>query len=99
MCCLVPVSRQIDHFSPHAPIVANDSERFFHLQRQRRILVDVQLTWAIGSLFVGVAAWTVLSFGHSWRLLALVAAVPPFAVLCCFRFIPESPRWLIANGR
>eukprot|EP00752_Nemacystus_decipiens_P004153 g3800.t2 len=63
------------------------------------ILVDVQVTWAIGSVFVGVAAWTVLSFGHSWRLLALVSAVPPFAVLCCFTFIPESPRWLIANGR
>eukprot|EP00903_Cladosiphon_okamuranus_P012058 g11321.t2 len=64
-----------------------------------RILVDVQITWAIGSVFVGVAAWTVLSFGHSWRLLALVSAVPPFAVLFCFSFIPESPRWLIANGR
>ncbi|CAM9828892.1 unnamed protein product [Scytosiphon promiscuus] len=68
-------------------------------KEKSRILVDVQVTWAIGSLFVGVAAWAVLSYGHSWRLLALVSAVPPFAVLCCFSFIPESPRWLIANGR
>ncbi|CAN0469800.1 unnamed protein product, partial [Hapterophycus canaliculatus] len=67
--------------------------------RRRRILVDVQVTWAMGSVFVGVAAWAVLSFGRSWRLLALVSAVPPFAVLCCFSFIPESPRWLIAKGR
>ncbi|CAN0257824.1 unnamed protein product [Ectocarpus sp. 6 AP-2014] len=55
--------------------------------------------WAMGSLFVGFAAWAVLSFGHSWRLLALVSAVPPLTVLFCFSFIPESPRWLIANGR
>ena len=61
--------------------------------------MDVQVTWALGSIFVGVAAWAVLSYGHSWRLLALVSAVPPLAVLCCFSFIPESPRWLIANGR
>lgn len=61
--------------------------------------MDVQITWALGSLFVGVMAWAVLSFGYSWRWLALIAAVPPFAVLFCFTFIPESPRWLIANGR
>ncbi|CAN0370578.1 unnamed protein product, partial [Laminaria digitata] len=68
-------------------------------REKARVLVDVQVTWALGSIFVGIAAWAVLSYGHSWRLLALVSAVPPLAVLCCFSFISESPRWLIANGR
>eukprot|EP00904_Undaria_pinnatifida_P014189 jgi/Undpi1/9900/HiC_scaffold_28.g12354.m1 len=68
-------------------------------REKARVLVDVQVTWALGSIFVGIAAWAVLSYGHSWRLLALVSAIPPLAVLCCFSFIPESPRWLIANGR
>lgn len=75
---------------------------FIYLRRGRlldRILVDVQVTWAFGSLFVGVAAWSVLSFGYSWRWLALLAAVPPAAVVCCFPFVPESPRWHLSNGR
>lgn len=61
--------------------------------------MNVQASWALGSLFVGIAAWAVLSYGYSWRVLAFVSAVPVFAVLCCFFFILESPRWLIANGR
>lgn len=50
-------------------------------------------------MFVGVMAWVTLQNGYSWRWLAFIAALPPFLVLCCFTFIPESPRWLIANGR
>ena len=68
-------------------------------EKRLSTLVDVQVTWALGSIFVGIAAWAVLSYGHSWRLLALVSALPPLAVLCCFSFIEESPRWLVAKGR
>lgn len=55
--------------------------------------------WAFGSLFVGVIAWAVLSNGYSWRWLALLAAVPPAAVVCCFPIVPESPRWYLVNGQ
>ena len=61
--------------------------------------MGVQVTWAGGSLFVGLMAWAVLSFGYSWRWLALFSAVPPLTVLLCFSFIPESPCWLMAHGR
>lgn len=63
------------------------------------ILVDVQITWAMGSLFTGVIAWAVLESDYSWRWLALFSAIPPAAVVCCFSFVPESPRWYMANGR
>lgn len=77
----------------------NISHVRFRSKRHDRAFVDVQASWAIGSIFVGVAAWGVLSFGYTWRLFALVSALPPFGVLCCFGFTPESPRWLIAKGR
>ncbi|CAM9948989.1 unnamed protein product, partial [Discosporangium mesarthrocarpum] len=64
-----------------------------------RTLLRVQVLWAVGTLFMGMAAWAVLGHGWSWRILALVAAFPPFLLLCCFGYVPESPRWLLANGR
>ncbi|CAM9411951.1 unnamed protein product [Choristocarpus tenellus] len=63
------------------------------------VLLRVQVMWAVGSIFMGSVAWIVLGMGQSWRILALVAAFPSFTVLCCFTYIPESPRWLLANKR
>lgn len=57
------------------------------------------MAWAVGSLFVGIVAWMVLSNGYSWRWLALFAALPSAFVLCTFSFVQESPRWLLSNGR
>ncbi|CAM9765552.1 unnamed protein product [Choristocarpus tenellus] len=63
------------------------------------ILMRAQGMWALGSLLIGMVAWLVLGMGWSWRFLAVAAAIPSLVVLYCFTFIPESPRWLVANGR
>lgn len=63
------------------------------------MLLDVQVTWAVGSVFVGVVAWAVLASGFSWRWLAFFSAMPPAIVLMCFVYMPESPRWLLVNGQ
>ncbi|KAK4695306.1 hypothetical protein P7C70_g8575, partial [Phenoliferia sp. Uapishka_3] len=51
-----------------------------------------------------LAAW--ISFGTlnivsswSWRLPTLFQAAPAVLQLCALPFIPESPRWLVRNGR
>lgn len=31
--------------------------------------------------------------------MALLTTVPPSMAVCCFVFIPESPRWLLARGK
>ena len=37
---------------------------------------------------------------RGWRALTVATAVPPFAFAFIFlRLVPESPRWLLANGR
>jgi len=35
----------------------------------------------------------------SWRLPLIFQAVPSFVVICSVWFLPESPRWLMANSR
>lgn len=35
----------------------------------------------------------------SWRLPLIFQCVPAFIVICCVWFLPESPRWLMANSR
>ncbi|KAL8278524.1 hypothetical protein RQP46_009016 [Phenoliferia psychrophenolica] len=51
-----------------------------------------------------LAAW--ISFGTlniasswSWRLPTLFQAVPAFLQMCALPWFPESPRWLLRNGR
>jgi len=38
-----------------------------------------------------------LTGGHSWRLMLGIQAIPSVLFLVLLRFVPESPRWLIAN--
>jgi MFS family permease len=39
------------------------------------------------------------SFAWSWRILFLIGALPLVAVPFIYRSLPESPRWLLLNGR
>ncbi|KAH8113763.1 hexose transporter [Phellopilus nigrolimitatus] len=57
--------------------------------------------WYAGSI---VAAWT--TFGSfripsswAWRLPSLLQGLPSMLQVCLVWFAPESPRWLVANGR
>jgi MFS family permease len=40
-----------------------------------------------------------ISSTWAWRLPALIQCVPSVLSLCFLPFVPESPRWLIANGK
>ncbi|KDN63536.1 hypothetical protein CSUB01_11993 [Colletotrichum sublineola] len=35
----------------------------------------------------------------SWRIPSLLQAAPALVPICCVFLLPESPQWLIANGR
>ncbi|CAK4020779.1 general substrate transporter [Lecanosticta acicola] len=57
--------------------------------------------WYVGSI---AAAFTSFGTGHlktswSWRIPSLLQVLPPLFLLSILRYIPESPRYLLARGR
>ncbi|KAF5002533.1 hypothetical protein FGRMN_298 [Fusarium graminum] len=70
--------------------------------KERQVITSLyQTSWYIGAI---LAAW--VTFGTfsiqsewAWRIPSLLQAAPALFPITCVFFLPESPRWLIANGR
>ena len=57
--------------------------------------IGFEYPWAIAySLLPGIAY-----VERNWRNLQLILSVPPIIFLVAYYFIPESPRWLLSQGR
>lgn len=52
----------------------------------------------LGTLLASTFSAT-LTHTIGWQGLALIAGVPAVIVLALYVFVPESPRWLVTNGR
>ncbi|KAL3491547.1 general substrate transporter [Aspergillus germanicus] len=82
----------------YAPILIGE---FAH-PRDRQVVTSLyQTSWYFGAI---AAAWC--TFGTydmpnewAWRIPSLLQVVPASITLVGVFFLPESPRWLIANGR
>ena len=62
----------------------------------------------VGALYTGLAGWLMLGNdvrgnrilpGLTWRAFALVSAIPAVITLLCTIFVPESPKYLVAQGK
>lgn len=70
--------------------------------KDRQVVTSLyQTTWYFGAI---LAAWT--TFGTfampnewAWRIPSLLQAAPALVQILGVFFVPESPRWLIAQGR
>ncbi|WFU41517.1 MFS transporter [Bradyrhizobium sp. CB82] len=63
-----------------------------------RMVVLLQTCFALGILICSlIAVWLVPHFG--WQSIFLLGAVPAVLAISLRRILPESPRWLAANGR
>lgn len=64
-----------------------------------KFLVFMQLFWTVGSMLVAAVAWAALPT-LGWRFLTLVCVLPVlFISLYSYYYLPESPRWLLTQGR
>ena len=57
--------------------------------------IGFEFPWALAySVLPGIAYAQ-----RNWRNLQLIISVPPVILLFVYWFVPESPRWLISQGR
>ena len=67
-------------------------------EKRGRYLVLLESFWALGVLLAAGLAWLIVPrFG--WRVLLAVSAVPGLIVFLIRRGVPESPRYLLVNGK
>ena len=66
-----------------------------------RWLVLLESFWAVGTIIVAGLAWLILPRAPAvgWRVLLAVSALPGAIVFFIRRHIPESPRYLLIEGR
>eukprot|EP00494_Astrolonche_serrata_P032027 UN32296 len=65
--------------------------------RGNALLIE-QGFWSFGALFGVVAAWIFIPTS-GWRLYVAMCSVPLWIILCMYKYVPESPRYLIGQGR
>ena len=58
----------------------------------------IEVFWTLGSMFTAGAAWLLLG-AYGWRWLGAVCASPILFSLVGAYLAPESPRWLMVQGR
>lgn len=93
------VFRALVGFGVSGGLIPFDAIAEFTPTAQRnKVLMMVQYSWTIGSVFVAVLAWIVVEpFG--WRCLAILCSLPLIVALFLSKELPESPKWLAAHGQ
>ncbi|MFT8704576.1 sugar porter family MFS transporter [Bifidobacterium aquikefiricola] len=71
-----------------------------------RLVSFNQLFSCIGNLVIFVVSAMIISahaeawnIDYGWRSTFIVGIIPAIALVICLKFIPESPRWLVQQGR
>jgi putative MFS transporter len=62
-------------------------------------LAYLQFIWYIGFLAAVVLGYLMVAAGFHWRWILATGAVPAFITLLLRIGLPESPRWLMSQGR
>lgn len=74
---------------------------FLPARSRGRWLVMLEGFWAVGTVAVAVVAWAAHVWGvaEAWRIIFLATAIPAILGIGLRLWIPESPRYLLSNGR
>jgi putative MFS transporter len=64
-----------------------------------RRLASLQTAWYGGFLLAVVVAYVLVDLGMDWRWILATGAIPGLVTLLMRQGLPESPRWLVGEGR
>ncbi|GCC11314.1 inner membrane metabolite transport protein YgcS [archaeon] len=65
-----------------------------------KLLALNPISWGMGAVVAYIVSFLLLPLGpQSWRLMFAVGIIPAVIILIGRRTIPESPRWLIKDGK
>lgn len=68
--------------------------------KRGKFLLYIEYFWCLGSMLVPVVAYFTLELANSWRLFVAVCTIPCIlSFVCGILYVPESPRWLLLQGR
>ncbi|XP_041083004.1 synaptic vesicle glycoprotein 2B-like [Polyodon spathula] len=93
------------------PIVYSYFSEFLCREKRGEHLSWLCMFWMIGGIYASSMAWGIIphygwgsSMGtsyqfHSWRVFVLVCTLPAISSLIGLIFMPESPRFLLENGK
>ncbi|XP_055325479.1 synaptic vesicle glycoprotein 2B-like [Sitodiplosis mosellana] len=91
------------------PVIWSYFAEFQPKSRRGSMLSFMAAFWTIGNLFVAGLAWIIIPSGigfdtpyfkyNSWRIFLLLCALPSFIVTALLFYLPESPKFLIMQGR
>src|SRR4051794_20018652 len=62
-------------------------------------LASLQSAWYGGFLLAVIVAYVLVDLGWDWRWILATGAIPGLATLVMRQGLPESPRWLVSEGR
>lgn len=68
-------------------------------EHRGRTVVLLESFWAYGSVLAALIGATIVPLHEGWRIALLIGTLPALYVFVIRRAVPESPRWLRAQGR
>eukprot|EP01117_Protostelium_nocturnum_P015348 TRINITY_DN5945_c0_g1_i1.p1 TRINITY_DN5945_c0_g1~~TRINITY_DN5945_c0_g1_i1.p1 ORF type:complete len:478 (-),score=122.17 TRINITY_DN5945_c0_g1_i1:115-1548(-) len=71
---------------------------YLPIEARGRTLISLQAFWTLGTVGEAAMAWGVLPT-LGWRWLLAFSALPSVVLIVFYRVIPESPRYLLQQGR
>jgi len=80
------------------PVVSAFVGEYAPARHRGQLSTGLELFWGLGSTLAALASLFILPF-LGWRLAFVLGALPLLWALALGRFMPESPRYLVGQGR
>jgi MFS transporter, putative metabolite:H+ symporter len=80
------------------PVAQSMVSEIIPAERRGRYIAALEGFWPLGFIASGLMVYGVLAVAD-WHWVFILQAIPALFVFVVRRYVPESPRWLAANGR